>query len=52
MLNGLQNEADSSQEYNQNKFEVMLNESQARHLAFLKGTVNEHYSLHEKQKGV
>lgn len=52
MLGGLWNEANSSQGHNQNKFEIMLNESQARYLAFLKGTVNEHFSLLEKQKGV
>lgn len=52
MLDGLWNEAESSQKHNQDRFEIMLGVSQARYLVFLKGTVNEHSSLHEKQKGV
>lgn len=51
-LDGLWREADSSREHNQNRLEIMLNESQARRLTFLKGTDNKHYSLHEKQKGI
>lgn len=53
ILDGLWSEADSSQDHNQNSFEIMLNESQAKHLGFFKGTVNVlNYSWRVKQKGV
>lgn len=51
ILGGLWHEGDSSQEHNQNRFEITLNESQAKHLEFLKGTVTVlNYSVHVKRK--